>query len=551
MDPALAVELEALSRQKAMIEATERGSSAVQQFYRDASVLVTGGSGFLGKQLVEKLFSAVLLTGGSGFLGKQLVEKLFRACDVDKVYLLLRPKKGMCIQKRVDEMLQDPVYDMVRKKKPNFAEKIVPIEGDVSEIRLGLSDQDWATITNQVDVIFHMAATTRFDEALRISTMINVRGTREAVLLGKACQKLKSFVYVSTTYANATDRFVEKEVVEKFYESPVQPEIMIGMAETFDKERFEAIANDLIKGYPNTYTFAKAIAEEVVRSRAGDMPVSIVRPAVVISSYREPMPGWADTSCAYGASGLILGPATGLIHATYAGDNERYSLVPVDYVNNAILAAGWHTGIKRDSDIQIYAVSSARNLFHWRPVSTKIREIGHVLPTPLAVWYMFIVNTANKPLFLLLTWLLHYIPGYILDGACMLLGRPPIQFSSRFIKLYNRVYRASMALSYFTTHSWVFKDDNTDRLYHSLSADDKLIFNFDTTDINIMEYVTLWCVGLRRYLMKDGIKHTEYARRKQFWLHKLHCAAAALYIYVLYKLLSTVLYVAMWVCGWV
>ena len=36
----------------------------------------------------------------------------------------------------------------------------------------------------------------------------------------------------------------------------------------------------LIKGYPNTYTFAKAIAEEVVRSRAGDMPISIVRPAV-------------------------------------------------------------------------------------------------------------------------------------------------------------------------------------------------------------------------------------------------------------------------------
>ena len=97
-----------------------------------------------------------------------------------------------------------------------------------------------------------------------------------------------------------------------------------------------------------------------------------------------------------------------------------------------------------------------------------------------------------------------------------------------------------MALSYFTTHSWVFRDDNTDRLYQSLSPDDKLIFNFDTCNINIMEYVTLWCVGLRKYLMKDGIRHTEYARKKQFWLHKLHWVVAAFYAYVVYKCVSFV-----------
>ncbi|XP_063898654.1 putative fatty acyl-CoA reductase CG5065 [Helicoverpa armigera] len=524
MDPALAVELEALSRQKAMNEATERGDSAVQQFYCGATVFVTGGS---------------------GFLGKQLVEKLFRACNVAKVYLLMRPKKGVPIEERLEEMLKDPVYNMVRKKKPNFVEKIIPVAGNVADIRLGMSDQDWAIVTKEVNVIFHMAATTRFDEALKIATMINVRGTREAVLLGKECQKLKSFVYVSTTYANATDNFVEKEVLETFYPPPVPPELMISMAETIDEDRLQGIEADLIKGYPNTYTFAKAIAEEVVRSRAGDMPISIVRPAVVISSYREPMPGWADTSCAYGASGLILGPATGLIHATYAGDNTRYSLVPVDYVNNAILAAGWKTN-SMPGDVKIYSVSSARNLFHWQPVSTKIREIGRVLPTPLAVWYMFIINTANKPLFVLLTWLLHYIPGYILDGGCVLLGKPPM-----FIKLYNRVYRASLALSYFTTHSWLFRDDNTDKLFQDLSTEDKLIFNFDTTNINIMEYVTLWCVGLRKYLMKDGIKNTEYAIKKQFWLQKLHYIVAALYVYVLYKICSYVLFVVLLVFGWV
>ena len=37
---------------------------------------------------------SVLVTGASGFIGKQLVEKLLRSCpDIDKIYLLLRPTR--------------------------------------------------------------------------------------------------------------------------------------------------------------------------------------------------------------------------------------------------------------------------------------------------------------------------------------------------------------------------------------------------------------------------------------------------------------------------
>ncbi|KAF9806772.1 hypothetical protein SFRURICE_012912 [Spodoptera frugiperda] len=375
MDPALAVEMEALSRQKAMFEATERGDSTVQQFYKD---------------------STVFLTGASGFLGKQLVEKLFRACNIRKIFILLRPKKNMTIQERLEEM---------------------------------------------------------------------------------------SFVYVSTTYSTATQANVDKEVMERFYPCPLPPELMVDMAENIDDERMDAIEANLIKGYPNTYTFTKSIAEEVVRSRAGDMPTCIIRPAVVISSYREPVPGWADASCAFGASGV-------------------------------------------------------------KPISSKIRDIGKVLPTPLAVWYTFIVNTSNKPLFFLLTWLLHYIPGYILDACCILLGKPTM-----FIKLYNRVNRSSLALSYFTTHTWVFNDTNSDKLFNSLSKTDRLIFNFDTTDINIPEFVTLWCVGLRKYLMKDGIKNTEYAKRKQVLLKYLHYVVSCLYVYVLFKVACFVCYLILCLFG--
>ena len=65
------------------------GYVSVRDFYRDRSIFITGGT---------------------GFMGKVLVEKLLRSCaGIKNIYLLMRPKRGQDVQQRLQELLNAPV----------------------------------------------------------------------------------------------------------------------------------------------------------------------------------------------------------------------------------------------------------------------------------------------------------------------------------------------------------------------------------------------------------------------------------------------------------
>lgn len=52
----------------------------------------------------------VFITGGTGFMGKVLLEKLLRSCPgVAKIYLLIRPKRGQDARERLQQLLSSPV----------------------------------------------------------------------------------------------------------------------------------------------------------------------------------------------------------------------------------------------------------------------------------------------------------------------------------------------------------------------------------------------------------------------------------------------------------
>lgn len=64
------------------------------------------------KDRIAEMFQkkTVFITGGSGFMGKVLVEKLLRSCSgLKKVILLIRAKKGKMTHERLRDLMKDPV----------------------------------------------------------------------------------------------------------------------------------------------------------------------------------------------------------------------------------------------------------------------------------------------------------------------------------------------------------------------------------------------------------------------------------------------------------
>ncbi|CAH0714673.1 unnamed protein product, partial [Brenthis ino] len=431
---------------------------------------------------------SLLITGSTGFVGKVLLEKLLYQCPkIDKVYLLVREKKNIKPHQRISKMLDEPVFSRLIKEKPQMLDKIVPIAGDISSPDLAMKTQDQQLLINKVSMVFHSAASVLFDDPLDVAMNINFGGTERVLNLCLRMKTIKSFLHVSTAYCN-TDKPIIEEIV---YPVPASLDKVNELLAKGHVNKDEV--KKLLNKQPNTYAFAKALAENLVLERHGNIPTTIIRPTIVSGSKNEPVIGWVDNW--FGSTGHMALTLLGINRVVLGNPNNILDIIPVDYVANLIIvAAATNTNCK---DVKVYNCSTSKvnpiSLYQLKnlTIEDSKRNKANVVPFPSLHF------TTSKWVQSLIILISNTLPAYFMDTMLILQGKTP-----RYRDFFSKVSRQRNVLDYFTFNTWEICSSKTRALAASLSPADKQNFPFDPIDIDWKTYVANYCKGIRQYMLK-------------------------------------------------
>ncbi|XP_034665872.1 fatty acyl-CoA reductase wat-like [Drosophila subobscura] len=446
----------------------------------------------------------IFLTGGTGFLGKVIIEKLLRSTEVKRIYSMTRPKRGQSTQERVAKLETDVLFEELLKLNPDALKRLVPIVGDCLEPDLGISAADRKLLAAEVQIVIHSAATVRFDEALHLALDLNTRATRLMVQLAKQMVHLQSYVHISTAYSNC----VVTSVKEKLYPEHLScsSDKVLAIREHLSDKLIDDMTPALLGLYPNTYTYTKALAEDVILREAVGLPVCIFRPAIIVPTYKEPVLGWSDNM--NGPMAIMFGCALGVVRLLCIDTEAHIGLVPVDYCANVALACAWKTDQSAHSSgggeagggkPTVYTLApSEKNLITFGRFINQSVSCRDIFPLSKMVWYPFVHCVLNPWLFSIGAFFYHILPGYFMDLMLRLSGRKP-----RMVNIYRKIHKNIALLGPFTSRSFALDTRNTNRLQELMSAKDRLIFQFDMAVMDWEDYFKTALLGIRIYLGKD------------------------------------------------
>ncbi|KAH8247919.1 hypothetical protein KR038_011997, partial [Drosophila bunnanda] len=458
---------------------------------------------------IQKCFrgKTVFLTGATGFLGKVFIEKLLRTTEVKRVYILVRPKRGVKIQERITMWSRETVFELLIEERPEAFQRVCPIAGDCFAPDLGLSEHDRKILVSEVQFVIHGAATVRFDDPLHIALAINTRATKLMVQLAKEMTLLESFVHISTAFSNC----VIHDIKEKFYSENLNcsSQQIFQISDLISDELLDSMGPALVGSFPNTYTFTKALAEDVILREAGALPICILRPCIIIGAHKEPHVGFIDNLL--GPMSIMFGVAKGVLRIAIIDKKSEVNLVPVDYCANLALACAWRTTKDERKE------KEAPSIYNFAPSKGNKTTIGEFInqghdarlkfPITKMIWYPFLHCTTISWLYPLMAFFYHTLPAYFFDLALWLQGRKP-----RLVKIYKKVHKTVTLLGPFCSTTWKFDTNNTDRLRNQMSPGDRKLYYFDMDSLDWTQYFPSALVGIRRFLANDPLTPESIAK---------------------------------------
>ncbi|WCJ41790.1 Fatty acyl-CoA reductase 3 [Euphorbia peplus] len=381
----------------------------------------------------------ILITGVTGFLAKLFIEKILRVQpNVKKLYLLLRASDSTSASQR-------------------FHNEVIGKEDDL-------------------DFLLNFAATTKFDERYDVALNTNTLGAMNVLCFAKSCPKLLLFVHVSTAYVcgersglidensyrmGETLSGVSKLSIDeekKFIETKLHELRAEGATETTIRDVMKDLGIQRAKkyGWPNTYVFTKAMGEMIVEYMKGNLPVIIIRPTMVTSTFQQPFPGWIEGVKTIDA--IVVSWGKGKLKYFVTDLSAIVDLIPADMVINAIIVTMVAHANKRCNG---KAIKSSN------PTILKSMDNFHRFVSIRYTPFLKILGLANK------------LSCNHLGGKYNILNKK-IKFVKRLVDLYQ---------PYLFFHG-IFEDSNIVKLLKKerKNGGDKDIFLFDVKVIDWHDY---------------------------------------------------------------
>lgn len=156
----------------------------------------------------------------------------------------------------------------------------------------------------------------------------------------------------------------------------------------------------------------------MLKKEGSDIPLAIIRPAIVTAASEEPIPGWIDNL--NGPTGVIAGVAKGVLRTIYANPDVVADLIPVDFVVNLMIASAYYTA-EHHKNLTIFNCCSGQlKPLTWQQFADHLFIYGFQKPVKALIWYPSISMDRSLFVHRLKVVLYHYLPAFFIDIAATL-----------------------------------------------------------------------------------------------------------------------------------